>query len=113
MVGFAFAHLRFRGRGFVLAIVVAGLMLPADALVLPQVLEFRQLHLLGTYWALVLPTVAAPLSVFIFYSFLRGIPSSLIEAVRLDGARVGGGSTRRSACRCAGRSSPRSRSSPS
>jgi multiple sugar transport system permease protein len=86
MVGFAFAHLRFRGRGFVLAIVVAGLMLPADALVLPQVLEFRQLHLLGTYWALVLPTVAAPLSVFIFYSFLRGIPSSLIEAVRLDGA---------------------------
>jgi multiple sugar transport system permease protein len=86
MVGFALAHLRFRGKGPIMALVIAGLMLPTEALVLPQFTEFRQMHLLGTYWALVLPTVAAPLAVFIFQSFLRGIPVALIEAARLDGA---------------------------
>jgi multiple sugar transport system permease protein len=86
MVGFALAQLRFRGRNAILAIAVVGLMLPADALVLPQFLEFRQLHLLGTYWALVLPTVAAPLAVFVFQTFMRQIPVSLIEAARIDGA---------------------------
>jgi multiple sugar transport system permease protein len=86
MVGFALAHMRFRGRGPILALVIGGLMLPTEAIVLPQFMEFRQLHLLGTYWALVLPTVAAPLAVFVFQAFFRGIPVALIEAARLDGA---------------------------
>ncbi len=86
MIGFALAHLHFRGKPLVLGIILAGLMLPAEAMVLPQFIEFRALNLLGTYWALVLPAVAAPVAVFVFYSFLRGIPAALIEAARLDGA---------------------------
>ncbi len=86
MIGFALAHLHFRGKPLVLGIILAGLMLPAEAMVLPQFIEFRALNLLGTYWALVLPAVAAPVAVFVFYSFLRGIPIALIEAARLDGA---------------------------
>jgi multiple sugar transport system permease protein len=86
MVGFALAHLRFRGKGPILALVLAGLMLPTEAMVLPQFVEFRQLQMLGTYWALVLPTVAAPIAVFVFQSFFKNIPVSLIEAARLDGA---------------------------
>lgn len=86
MAGFALAILRFRGRAVVMALVTAGLMLPTEALVLPQFIEYRSLHLLGTYWALVLPSVAAPLSVFVFQSFFRGIPTPLIEAARIDGA---------------------------
>jgi multiple sugar transport system permease protein len=86
MIGFGLAHLHFRGKPAVLGIILAGLMLPAEAMVLPQFIEFRALHLLGTYWALVLPTIAAPIAVFVFYSFLRGVPVALIEAARLDGA---------------------------
>jgi multiple sugar transport system permease protein len=86
MAGFALAFLRFRGRGAVIALVMAGLMLPSEALVLPQFIEYRSLHLLGTYWALVLPSVAAPVSVFVFHAFFRGIPQPLIEAARIDGA---------------------------
>ena len=85
-IGFALAHLHFRGKPLVLGIILAGLMLPAEAMVLPQFIEFRALSLLGTYWALILPAVAAPIAVFVFYSFLRGIPVALIEAARLDGA---------------------------
>ncbi|MEU5086976.1 carbohydrate ABC transporter permease [Streptomyces sp. NPDC021356] len=86
MAGFALAMLRFRGRTAVLALVGAGLMLPSEALVLPQFIEYRSLHLLGTFWALILPSVAAPVSVFVFQAFFRGIPRALIEAARLDGA---------------------------
>ena len=86
MVGFALAHLGFRGKPAILALILAGLMLPTEAIVLPQFMEFRAMHLLGTYWALVLPAAAAPVAVFVFQSFFKGIPVSLIEAARLDGA---------------------------
>ena len=86
MVGFALAHLKFRAKNVILALILAGLMLPTEALVLPQFMEFRAIHLLGTYWALILPVVAAPVAVFVFQSFFRGIPVALIEAARLDGA---------------------------
>jgi multiple sugar transport system permease protein len=86
MIGFALAHLRFRGKSVMFAIILAGLMLPTEALVLPQFMEFRTIGLLGTYWALILPAIAAPVAVFVFHSFLKQIPVSLIEAARLDGA---------------------------
>jgi multiple sugar transport system permease protein len=86
MIGFALAHLQFRGRRVVIAVVLAGIMLPMESLVLPQFMQFRALHLLGTYWALILPAIAAPVAVFIFHAFLKQIPQSLIDAARLDGA---------------------------
>jgi multiple sugar transport system permease protein len=86
MVAFALVNLDFRGRYVVFAIVLAGLMLPTEALVLPQFMEFRALGLLGTYWAIILPGVALPVAVFVFHSFIKAIPTALIEAARLDGA---------------------------
>lgn len=85
-IAFALAHLDFRGRGAILALVFAGLMLPIEALVLPQFLEFRALGLLGTYWAVILPAVAAPVAVFVFHRFMKALPVPLVEAARLDGA---------------------------
>ena len=86
MAGFALVHLKWRGKYVVFAIILAGLMLPMEALVLPQFMEFRALRLLGTYWAVVLPSVALPVAVFVFHSFIKAIPIALIEAARLDGA---------------------------
>jgi multiple sugar transport system permease protein len=86
MVAFALANLRFRGRSAVFALILAGLMLPTEALILPQFIEFKGLHLLGTYWAVILPAVALPVAVFVFHSFIKGIPVALIEAARIDGA---------------------------
>lgn len=86
LVAFALAHLNFRGKYAVFGLILAGLMLPTEALVLPQFMQFRALGLLGTYWAIILPGVALPVAVFVFHSFIKAIPSSLIEAARLDGA---------------------------
>jgi multiple sugar transport system permease protein len=89
MVAFALVNLHFRGKYVVYAVILAGLMLPMESLVLPQFMEFRALNLLGTYWAVILPSVALPVAVFVFHSFIKAIPDSLIEAARLDGASWG------------------------
>jgi multiple sugar transport system permease protein len=86
MTAFALVHLNFRGKYVVFGLILAGLMLPTEALVLPQFMEFRALGLLGTYWAVILPSVALPVAVFVFHSFIKAIPVSLVEAARLDGA---------------------------
>lgn len=86
MAGFALVHLQWRGKYVILGLILGGLMLPVEAIVLPQFMEFRALRLLGTYWALVLPAIAAPVAVFVFHSFMKAIPVALIEAARLDGA---------------------------
>ena len=86
MAAFALVNLHFSGKRAVFAIILAGLMLPMEALVLPQFMEFRALNLLGTYWAVIFPSVALPVAVFVFHSFIKAIPSALIEAARLDGA---------------------------
>ena len=86
LAAFGLVHTNFRGKYAVFALILAGLMLPTEALVLPQFMEFRALGLLGTYWAVILPSVALPVAVFVFHSFMKAIPVSLIEAARLDGA---------------------------
>lgn len=86
MTAFGLVHLNFRGKYAVFGLILAGLMLPTEALVLPQFLEFRALGLLGTYWAVIMPSVALPVAVFVFHSFIKAIPVSLVEAARLDGA---------------------------
>jgi multiple sugar transport system permease protein len=58
MAGFALVHLKWRGKYVILSLILAGLMLPMEAIVLPQFMQFRALGLLGTYWALILPVVA-------------------------------------------------------
>ena len=86
MAAFALVNLNFRGKYVLFGLVLAGLMVPVEALVLPQFLEFRAIGLLGTYWAVILPSVALPVALLVFHSFIKAIPVALIEAARLDGA---------------------------
>jgi multiple sugar transport system permease protein len=86
MAAFALVNLNFRGKYVVFGLILAGLMVPVEALVLPQFLEFRAIGLLGTYWAVILPSVALPVALLVFHSFIKAIPVALIEAARLDGA---------------------------
>lgn len=85
LIGFALAQTRFAGRGGVFALVLAGLLIPGQILVLPLYQMVQAMGLLNTYWAMVLPAVAAPIAVFIFESFFSGLPRELIDAARVDG----------------------------
>lgn len=86
MAGFALSQTRFKGRGIVFGAIAAGLVIPVQALIVPMFMEFDFAHLLNTYWALVLPSIPAPIAVFIFTAFFNGIPPALAESAHVDGA---------------------------
>jgi multiple sugar transport system permease protein len=86
MAGYALSRRRFRGKAFFYAAILAGIMIPPQALIVPLFREFQTAHLINTYWALMLPQVPAPIAVFIFKKFFDGIPISLEQAAEVDGA---------------------------
>jgi multiple sugar transport system permease protein len=86
MAGFAIARTQFKGRRIVYGLIAAGLLIPSQVLIVPMFKEFNYAGLLNTYWVQVLPAVAVPIAVIIFASFFSGIPASLAEAARVDGA---------------------------
>jgi multiple sugar transport system permease protein len=86
MAAFALSRLRFRRRQLVFWFVLAGIMIPPQVLMVPQFREFNGLHLLNTYWAVILPQIPTAIAVFIFKQFFDGLPRDLDEAARVDGA---------------------------
>lgn len=86
MAGYAFARIPFRGKRIVYPLVLAGLMVPREAMIVPLFLMFAEADLHNTYEALILPRVAAPLGVFIMTQFMAAIPLETEEAARVDGA---------------------------
>jgi multiple sugar transport system permease protein len=86
MAGYAFARLKFKGKGVLFPFVLAGLMVPKEAMFIPLFLVFAEFELHNTYAALILPRVAAPLGVFIMTQFFKAIPRDIEEAAELDGA---------------------------
>lgn len=83
--GFALAKLRFRGRGWVFVIVLSTLMVPAQAIMIPQFELVARLGLIGLFWAVILPSASTALGVFLARQFFLGLPDELLEAARLDG----------------------------
>jgi ABC-type glycerol-3-phosphate transport system permease component len=88
LCAYALARLRFRGRGLLLALILAVSMFPQISIVPPLYLLLRELRLLDTYPGLVLPyiTFSAPLAVWLLTGFFRQLSSDLEEAAMLDGA---------------------------
>jgi raffinose/stachyose/melibiose transport system permease protein len=86
--GYAFGLMRFRGNTALFYVFLLGLMVPAEALVVPLYFDLRELHLTDTYWALILPQVALSVAFGTFWmrAFFLATPRSLVEAARIDGA---------------------------
>ena len=84
--GYALAKLRYAGRGFTFGIVLACLLVPAQATFVPVFLLFAKAGLVDTMTALVLPFAASALGTFLVRQALLGIPDEMIEAARMDGA---------------------------
>lgn len=83
--GFALAKLRFRGRGLVLVVVLSTLMVPTQAIMIPQFELVARMGLVGFFWAVILPSASTALGVFLARQFFLGIPDELLDAARIDG----------------------------
>ena len=86
MAGYAFARIPFRGKRIAFPLVLAGLMVPREAMFVPLFLMFAEFDAHNTYQALALPRIAAPLGVFIMTAFMAAIPREIEEAAVVDGA---------------------------
>ncbi len=86
LAGYAFAKLVFPAKNVLFLVLLATLMIPTQAILVPQFRIVNSLGLLGTFWAVILPGAAATFGIFLARQFLLAIPDELIEAARLDGA---------------------------
>jgi ABC-type glycerol-3-phosphate transport system permease component len=86
MAGYALARLNFRGRELIFTMTLAVMMIPLTVLVIPKFLVMYNLHLVNTYFALILPAMAQPFSVFLMVQFMKGLPKELEESAMIDGA---------------------------
>jgi multiple sugar transport system permease protein len=86
LLGYALARLRFRGRTLLVAFVIALIIIPFEALAVPLLFLSAQLGWLDTYHVQILPFVANPLFIYLFYTFFLNVPVEIEEAARIDGA---------------------------
>jgi len=86
LAGFTFARMRFPGREAIFTLYLATLMVPGQVTLIPKFLLMKQLHLINTYAAVILPGIFNAYGVFLLRQFLMTLPDSLEEAAILDGA---------------------------
>jgi multiple sugar transport system permease protein len=86
MAGYAFAKLRFGGRERMFGLLLTALIIPAQVGMLPLFLMMKALHLVNTYWGVIIPSLASVFGIFLIRQFMLSIPQELLEAARIDGA---------------------------
>ncbi len=86
--GYALARLRWPGREKILTVVLTLLIVPFEAIAVPLFYQLSALGWRNSYTVQIVPFIANPLSIYLFYTFFRGLPPELEEAARVDGASV-------------------------
>ena len=103
LAAFAFARMRFPGRGPLFLMMIATLMVPFEVQMIPDFVLIRHIPLVGgndiwgeggrglydTYWAQIVPWAASPFAVFLMRQFFMSLPNDFYEAAQLDGAGRG------------------------
>lgn len=86
VVAYAFAKIKFVGRGFWFSIMLLTMMLPGQVLMIPQYIVFSKLEWINTFLPLLLPRLFGnAFFIFLLVQFMRGIPVELDEAAEIDG----------------------------
>ena len=88
IAAFAFAWFDFKLKGPLFVLIVLSFMIPFEAIALPLYTVVDKFNLVNTRQGMIVPGIANGLVLFLFIQFFKGIPSSLIEAARVDGASL-------------------------
>lgn len=86
MIAYALARLRFKGRAFIVSFIITLMIIPTEAVVIPLLLMVNRIGWLDSYQVQIVPFIADAFSIFLFYQFFIGLPKSLDEAAKIDGA---------------------------
>ena len=86
MAAYSFARLKFAGKDAVFNFMLATMMIPGAVTLIPAYVLMTKLHLINTFWSLILPGLVGAGSIFTLTQFFKSIPKDLEEAAYMDGA---------------------------
>jgi len=86
--GYAFARLKFKGSGVLFLIFLITMMVPPQVNIIPLFFLMRELHLVDTYQALIIPGFFGGFGVFMLRQYFLGLPKDLEESARMDGCNI-------------------------
>jgi len=86
MAGFAFARFDFPGKNLLFSIVLLTFMIPGTLTIIPLYIVIGRLGWINTWQALILPSLANSLVIFLYRQFFAEIPQEYLDAARVDGA---------------------------
>jgi ABC-type glycerol-3-phosphate transport system permease component len=89
IAAFSFALFKFKFKNIIFSIILVSFMIPFESIALPLYNVVNGFGWVDTYQGIIIPVIADGLVLFLFTQFFRDIPSSLIEAARVDGAGWG------------------------
>lgn len=87
LAAYAFSMMRFKGKNILFLLILIGLAIPLDILIIPLFYDLKDLKLLNTHWAVILPMTAKiiPFGVLLLRSFIDELPEEIMDAGRIDG----------------------------
>ncbi len=86
MAAFVLAKYDFPGGKTFFHLVTVAMMFSGYVTAIPNYLIINALGWIDTYWAIIIPAFASPMGLFLMKQFMEGLPTSLIEAAKIDGA---------------------------
>ena len=84
--GFVLSKCRFPGSKLINQLIVVALLFQSNATWIMQFLVMSKLHMIDTYWALILPYISTAMGLFLMRQSMSTIHDSMIEAAKVDGA---------------------------
>lgn len=88
LIAYALARLQFRGRKWLLSLIIALIIIPIEAIAVPLLLLVNRFGWLDSYHVQIIPFIGDALSIFLFYQFFINLPKDLEDAALVDGASL-------------------------
>ncbi|GAA1164741.1 carbohydrate ABC transporter permease [Nesterenkonia sandarakina] len=86
LAAYAFSRLDFKGSRWIFLAVIASIIVPPQALIIPLYYQMLTFNMVDTYWGLILPQIVMAPIIFILKKFFDAVPVELEDAARVDGA---------------------------
>ena len=86
LAAYAFAKIRFKGKGVVFGMFLCTMMMPTEVTIVPRFMLFKTVGLYNNLWSIILPHFFNATSIFMLRQFYISLPDDLMEAAKIDGA---------------------------
>ncbi len=88
LAGYAFARMRFKYRDVLFLLILITMLIPPQVNIIPLFFIMRELHLINTYQALILPALFGGFGIFLMRQYFLGLPKDLEESAKIDGCNI-------------------------